>query len=231
VRAHPAVQPEEPLAPVRAHPAVQPNPAMGPGSTVPFGTPPTQADVEEARSLTFEALEVKPEQAPVVTAEQAAKPYATRELIDEVQRVEQSEAAGEALSFASSDGRPEVQPARAPLLLDVTANTLGVGTVGGYVEVLVSKNSPLPIEKQHQFTTSADFQDRAIIKVVEGESNRAEENHMLGEVELVDMRKAVRGEIKIEVIFEITVDGILQVSARNLETGEAQTARLTLFGG
>ncbi len=227
---HPAVQPEEMTLQPR-HPAVQPVESPAAGATRPFSAPPTQADVEEARSLTFEALEAKPEQAPMVTAEQAAKPYVTREIVEEVQRVEQSEATGVPLSFASDDGRPETQPAKAPLLLDVTANTLGVATVGGFVEVLVSKNSPLPIEKQHLFTTGADFQDRAVIKVIEGESNRAEENHVLGEVELVDMRKAVRGEIKIEVIFEITVDGILQVSARNLETGEAQSARLTLFGG
>jgi hypothetical protein len=229
---HPAVQPEEPRdLPGPRHPAVQPDVPSAPVATLPFGAPPTEADVEEARSLTFEALEDKPEEAPVVTAEQAAKPYVTQELLSEVQRVEESEAAGEALPFVGDAGQPEVQPARAPLLLDVTANTLSVATVGGFVEVLVSKNSPLPIEKRHLFTTGADFQERAVIKVVEGESNRAEENHMLGEVELVEMRKAVRGEIKIEVIFEITVDGILQVSARNLETGEAQTARLTLFGG
>jgi len=67
--------------------------------------------------------------------------------------------------------------------------------------------------------------------VLEGESSRAEENHVLGEVELLEIRKAPRGEIKIEVTYEITVDGILQVSGRNLDTGEAQTARLTLFGG
>jgi molecular chaperone DnaK (HSP70) len=214
--------PDEPPAP----PVPQ-----GPGATLPFGAPPTEADVEAARSLTFEALEDKPEEAPVVTAEHAAKPYVTQELINEVQRVEESEAAGEALTFVSDDGRPEAKPAKAPLLLDVTANTLSVATVGGFVEVLVNKNSPLPIEKRHLFTTGADYQERAAIKVVEGESNRAEENHMLGEVELVDIRKAVRGEVKIEVVFEITVDGILQVSARNLETGEAQSTRLTLFGG
>jgi len=218
VPSHPDVIADEPAAP-------------GPGATLPFGAPPTESDVEEARSLTFEALEAKPVEAPVVTAEQAAKPYVTQELLSEVQRVEESEAAGQSLSFASDDGKPEAAPARAPLLLDVTANTLGVATLGGYVEVLVSKNSPLPIEKRHLFTTGADYQERASIKVVEGESKRADENHRLGEVELVDMRRAVRGEIKIEVIFEITVDGILQVSARNLETGEAQSARLTLFGG
>ena len=232
---YPDVLPADaPSGPEMQHPDVLPADAPsppGPGATVPFGAPPTEAEVEEARSLTFEALEEKPEEAPVVTPERAARPYITQEIISEVKRVEESEAAGQSLSFASDDGQPEAQPAKAPLLLDVTANTLGVGTVGGFVEVLVSKNSPLPIENRHMFTTGADFQDRAVIKVVEGESNKAEENHVLGEVELVDIRKAVRGEIKIEVTFEITVDGILQVSARNLETGEAQTARLTLFGG
>ncbi|MBW2260418.1 MAG: Hsp70 family protein [Deltaproteobacteria bacterium] len=222
---------EPPLVQPPGLPAAEPTPASGPASALPFGAPPTQADVEEARSLTFEALEAKPQEAPVVTPEQAARPYVTREIVDEVRRVETSEAAGEPLSSPGDDGRQEVQPARAPLLLDVTANTLSVATLGGFIEVLVSKNSPLPIEKRHLFTTGADFQERAVIKVVEGESNRAEENHNLGEVELVDIRKAVRGEIKIEVMFEITVDGILKVSARNLETGEAQSARLTLFGG
>jgi molecular chaperone DnaK len=178
--------------------------------------------------MTLEALEDKPEEAPVVTPEQAARPYVTREVVQETQRIEQTEAAAGAPAMGE---QADVKPSRAPLLLDVTANTLGVATVGGYVEVLVKKNSPVPIEQRHMFTTGADFQDRAVIKVVEGESNRAEENHNLGEVELVEMRKAPRGEIKIEVMFEITVDGILQVSARNTETGEAQSARLTLFGG
>jgi molecular chaperone DnaK len=235
VPSHPDVIADEPEAPaLPSHPDViadRPAPSQGPGATLPFGAPPTEADVEQARSLTLEALEDKPEEAPVVTADQAAKPYVTQELLSQVQRVEESEAAGQSLSFASDDGTPEVEPAKAPLLLDVTANTLGVATLGGFVEVLVNKNSPLPIEKRHLFTTGADFQERAAIKVVEGESKKADENHRLGEVELVDIRKAVRGEIKIEVVFEITVDGILQVSARNLETGEAQSARLTLFGG
>lgn len=187
---------------------------------------PTESDIREAVSISHEALEIKPEEAPVVTPDQAAKPYLTRQVVEEAQRVEALEA-----SASQPVEQPDVKPAKAPLLLDVTANTLGVATVGGYVEVLVNKNSPVPIEKRHMFTTGADLQERAVIKVVEGESNRAEENHNLGEVELVEIRKAPRGEIKIEVMFEITVDGILEVSARNLETGEAQSARLTLFGG
>jgi molecular chaperone DnaK len=154
----------------------------------------------------------------VVTPETTSQPFVSGDVLRQMDAGEQEQ-------------EQDREPAPAPLLLDVTPHTLGVATVGGYVEVLVHKNSPVPIEKAHLFTTSVDDQDRAVIKVLEGESPRAEENHVLGEVELPDIRKAPRGEIKIEVTYEITVDGILQVSGRNLETGEAQTARLTLFGG
>jgi molecular chaperone DnaK len=182
-------------------------------------------------------LEEAPPEAPVVTPEALSRPFVSSDVRAEIRRVDEEDAARTAAAAAAGAAAtaavpaPEAQPVRAPLLLDVTANTLGVATVGGFVEILIGRNSPVPIEKRHLFTTSADFQDRAVIRVLEGESPKAAENHVLGEVELMGIRQAPRGEVKIEVTYELTVDGILAVSAVNLETGEAQSARLTLFGG
>lgn len=180
------------------------------------------AQPKECAIAPLHVPEQMPEQAPVVTPEGTASPYVPGDVVEAVRLHGQPPAHEEA---------SQQQAHRAPLLLDVTPNTLGVATVGGFVEVLVRKNSPVPIEKAHLFTTSIDDQDKAVIKVLEGESSRADENHVLGEVELLEIRKAPRGEIKIEVTYEITVDGILQVSGKNLDTGQAQTAKLTLFGG
>jgi hypothetical protein len=213
--------------PLPSSPPPSGGPPIAPAVSLDQIAVPTVEETEDAISMSLEALGAKPDEAPLVTPEKSTQPYLSQAVVDEVKRVETKEASGDLDALTD----PAARPARAPLLLDVTANTLGVATVGGYVEVLVRKNSPVPIEQRHLFTTGADFQERAVIRVVEGESNRSDENHGLGEVELVEIRKAPRGEIKIEVMFEITVDGILQVSARNMDTGEAQSTRLTLFGG
>ena len=103
-------------------------------------------------------------------------------------------------------------------------------TVGGFVEVIIKKNSPVPVEKGHIFTTSADGQEKVVVRILEGDSPRADENNELGVIELLDIRPAPRGTIKIEVTFDISVDGILEISAKNLETRKEQRSKLTLFG-
>ncbi len=233
--------PEEPgpddLEVVMPTPAAPPGPVASPRPASSFSSVGQPAQAHEAMGMDLfddsdvaiaplDILESRPSKAPMVTPEAAAQPYVPQDVIEEMERQP-------AVSSPGADPIAAMmsQPARAPLLLDVTPHTLCVATVGGFVEVIVRKNSPVPIEKAHLFTTSVDDQERAVIKVLEGESPRAADNHVLGEVELVGMRKAPRGAIKIEVMCEITVDGILKVSGRNLETGEAQVARLTLFGG
>ncbi len=214
-------------------------PAMPPPQVVREPPPEDAAEQQEALDDYLGLLEEPPSEAPVVTPDSLSRQYVPGDVRKEMRRIDREDAAaartepGIMAQGAAAAPMPEAGavPARAPLLLDVTANTLSVGTVGGFVEVLIRRNSPVPIEKRHLFTTSADNQERAVIRVLEGESGKAAENHVLGEVELVGLRPAPRGEVKIEVAYELTVDGILQVAARNLETGEAQIARLTLFGG
>jgi molecular chaperone DnaK len=121
--------------------------------------------------------------------------------------------------------------AASTLLLDVTPRALGVGTTGGYCDELIARNAAIPVEQSRLFTTSRDNQTEVVIDVYQGESRRVEDNTRLGRVELTGLRPATRGEIKIRVAFEIDTDGILGVSARNEETGAAQSTRIVLTGG
>jgi molecular chaperone DnaK len=116
-------------------------------------------------------------------------------------------------------------------LLDVTPLSLRVATVGGYTEKIIGKNTPIPIEKGKTFTTSRDGQDRVKIRVVQGESNRVEECELLGEFEFSGFRIAKRGDVQIEVSFEIDSNGIVAVSAMDLETGKRATTTISLSSG
>ncbi|MBK8012869.1 MAG: molecular chaperone DnaK [Deltaproteobacteria bacterium] len=116
-------------------------------------------------------------------------------------------------------------------LLDVTPLTLRLGTVGGYTERIIDKNTPIPIERTRSFTTATDFQERVRIKIYQGESNLLAENTLLGEFEFSGFRVAMRGEVTIEVTFEIDADGIVNVSARDLETGAQASTTLSLSSG
>jgi molecular chaperone DnaK len=116
-------------------------------------------------------------------------------------------------------------------LLDVTPLTLRIGTVGGFSEKIIEKNTPIPIEQSKTFTTSRDGQDKVKIRVYQGESNRADECEMLGEFEFAGFRIGYRGEVKIEVTFEIDTNGIVNVSATDLETGQRTSTTITLSSG
>jgi molecular chaperone DnaK len=116
-------------------------------------------------------------------------------------------------------------------LLDVTPLTLRLATVGGYTEKIIEKNTPIPIDRTRCFTTAADNQERVKIKIFQGESNMAQDNVMLGEFEFAGFRVAPRGEVTIEVTFEIDTDGIVNVSARDVETGAQASTTLSLSSG
>jgi molecular chaperone DnaK len=126
---------------------------------------------------------------------------------------------------------PMTKMASSALLLDVTPRAIGVGTAGGFCDLCIERNAAIPVEQSRLFTTSTDQQAEVAIAVYQGESRRVEENTKLGEVQLRGIRPAPRGAIKIRVTFEINTDGILGVSARNEETGEAQSTRIVLSGG
>jgi molecular chaperone DnaK len=116
-------------------------------------------------------------------------------------------------------------------LLDVTPLALRVGTVGGYTEKIIDKNTPIPIERSKTFTTSRDAQDKVKIRVYQGESNRSDECELLGEFEFAGFRIGYRGEVKIEVTFELDSNGIVNVSAADLETGQKTSTTITLSSG
>ena len=117
------------------------------------------------------------------------------------------------------------------LLLDVTPHSLGIMIVGGYFHKLIEQNTTVPTSKSHVFTTVKDNQTSVKILVLQGESERAEENELLGEFVLTGLRRAQRGEVEIEVTFHISADGIVSVKARDLETGQEQSITVTATSG
>jgi len=116
-------------------------------------------------------------------------------------------------------------------LLDVTPLTLRVGTVGGYTDKIIDKNTPIPIERSKTYTTNRDGQDKVKIRIYQGESNKAAECEMLGEFEFSGFRIAYRGEVRIEVTFEIDTNGIVHVTAADVETGQKTTTTIRLSSG
>lgn len=119
----------------------------------------------------------------------------------------------------------------APLLLDVTPQSLRIETVNGFSEVIIERNAAIPVEQSRKFTTSSDFQDGVKARVCQGESRRLDENQELGEVELTGLRAAKRGTVMINVKFIMDADGTLAVSATEEATGKEQTIRINLIGG
>ncbi len=120
-----------------------------------------------------------------------------------------------------------VEASSETLLLDVTPLSLGIRTAGGVFTPLIAKNSTVPISQAHTFTTVSDQQKSANIQVYQGESPFAVENELLGEFLLSGVRQAKAGEPEIEVEFSIDANGIVHVSATDLDTGLEQSITLT----
>jgi molecular chaperone DnaK len=116
-------------------------------------------------------------------------------------------------------------------LLDVTPQTLRLGTVGEFTEAVIDKNTAIPIDRTRTFVTARDNQDKVKIRIYQGEGRKISECQLLGEFEFGGLRQARRGEVKIEVTFEIDTDGIVNVSARDTETGQRASTSITLSGG
>lgn len=113
------------------------------------------------------------------------------------------------------------------LLLDVTPLSLGIETVGGVCTRLIERNTTIPITKSQIFTTAASFQSSVEINVLQGERPMANQNKSLGKFKLNGIRKAPRGIPQIEVTFSIDTNGIVSVSARDLDTGKYQEITIT----
>jgi molecular chaperone DnaK len=116
-------------------------------------------------------------------------------------------------------------------LLDVTPLSLRIGVAGGLAEPVIERNTPVPIEQTRTFTTVQDNQERVKIRVYQGESRRAEENELLGQFEFSGFKKAPRGQVRIDVTFEINGDGIVNVTACDRESGQQASTEIMLSAG
>jgi len=123
------------------------------------------------------------------------------------------------------------QKDREVLLLDVTPQNLGIMVVGGYFSTIIPKNTTVPTSQTHVFTTVQDQQTTVRIAVLQGASEKAIENELLGEFILDGIRPAHRGEVEIEVAFDISADGIVGVAARDVDTGQRQSITVTATSG
>jgi molecular chaperone DnaK len=116
-------------------------------------------------------------------------------------------------------------------LLDVTPLSLRLGVAGGLAESIIERNTPVPIEQTRRFTTFKDYQESVDIRVYQGESRDVQENELLGQFMFSGFEKARRGEISIDITFEINADGIVDVKAKDLSTGKQASTRITLSAG
>lgn len=117
------------------------------------------------------------------------------------------------------------------VMLDVTPLSLGIATFGGFFTKLIERNTTIPVRTGHVFTTAADNQTSVKIHVLQGESDKATENELLGEFLLSGIPPAPRGVPEVEVSFDIDSDGIVSVSARDRATGQEQSITVTASSG
>jgi molecular chaperone DnaK len=128
------------------------------------------------------------------------------------------------------ESQPRAGPNLPPVLVDVTPRALVVETVGGWCDVVVQRNSKIPCERIRAFATSTDGQTLVRVRVAQGEEAMFRQNTYLGEVELSGLRAAPRGQVTIQVRFEVDESGTLQVFATDLSTGREAYAMLQLVG-
>ncbi len=112
------------------------------------------------------------------------------------------------------------------LLLDVTPLSLGIETLGGVMTKVIERNTTIPARRTEVFSTAEDNQSAVDVVVLQGERERAADNRVLGRFRLENIRPAPRGEPQIEVTYDIDANGILNVSARDKDTGAEQ--RITI---
>jgi molecular chaperone DnaK len=117
------------------------------------------------------------------------------------------------------------------LLLDVTPLSLGIETLGGVMTTLIARNTTIPSRKSEIFSTATDNQTSVEVHVLQGERPLARDNRTLGKFHLVGLPPAPRGVPQVEVAFDIDANGIVNVSAKDMATGKAQTITISGSGG
>ena len=112
------------------------------------------------------------------------------------------------------------------ILLDVTPLSLGVETMGGLMTTIINRNASIPVKQSEVFSTGSDFQDSVEIHVLQGERPFSKDNKSLGIFKLKGIPSAPRGVPKINVTFQLDVNGLLSVSAREEQTGQEQSIKI-----
>ena len=113
------------------------------------------------------------------------------------------------------------------LLLDVTPLSLGIETLGGVMTTIIERNTTIPARRTEVFSTAEDNQPAVDVVVLQGERERAADNRVLGRFRLENIRPAPRGQAQVEVTFDIDANGILNVSARDKDTGAGQAITIS----
>jgi molecular chaperone DnaK len=113
-------------------------------------------------------------------------------------------------------------------LLDVLPMPIGINRVDGTMHVLFQKNQPLPDYKTRTLTTSKDNQKSIMLRIYQGESRQVDENELLGTFVLSGLRQAPKGKVELEVTFHIDSEGILNLTARDKQTGQTVESTLKL---
>jgi molecular chaperone DnaK len=113
------------------------------------------------------------------------------------------------------------------LLLDVTPLSLGVETRGGVMTRIIERNTTIPARRAEVFSTAEDNQPAVDVVVLQGERELAADNRVLGRFQLQDIRPAPRGEPQVEVTFDVDANGIVNVSARDKDTGREQSITIS----
>ncbi len=132
---------------------------------------------------------------------------------------------------AAIQGAALVDKTHEVVLLDVTPHALGIAMHGGRFEAVIPANTTVPTHQTKAFTTNRDGQTRLHIRVLQGQSDDAEQNELLGEFGLNDLRAAKAGDVEVGVSFEIDANGIVRVRAQDLETKKEQAIEITASSG
>jgi molecular chaperone DnaK len=164
-----------------------------------------------------------PTKMPII--QEAVESYFFRKPLDDV-NPDQVVAIGAAIQGDSLVGGTQ-----SSLLIDVTPQSLGIGMIGGLMDIIIERNSPIPTDKTRKFTTSSDNQTMVKIPIFQGEGRHIQDNEPLGELILEELRAAPRGDVKIEVTFEIDTNGIVNISAEDSDTNTKQQMQVNVSGG